>query len=66
MVTVLGAGERVHVVGWSRHPISAVAWSPDSGATPVDVPLDAVTGMWDVALDVGGAGWTKPSASSPA
>ena len=58
-VTVLGAGERVHVLGWSRHPVSAVAWSPDLGTTSVDAPHDALTGMWNVALELGAAGWTK-------
>lgn len=57
-VTVLGANERVHVVGYAENPISARAWSPAAGWSDVE-QLDATGAMWDVALDIGTAGWAK-------
>ena len=59
VVTVLGAGERVRVAGWSERPISASAWSPAAGSTDVAPTHDPVTGQWELALDVASAGWTK-------
>jgi len=58
-VTVLGAGERVGLVGWSRSPISARAWSPATGWSAVSCSHDATNGTWRLALDVGAAGWAK-------
>jgi len=59
VVTVLGAGELVHIVGWSSAPISARAWSPASGAGEVATGYDAVSGSWRLAVAVGAAGWSK-------
>ena len=58
-VTVLGAGERVRVVGWSERPISAAAWSPAGGSSDLAVTRDDGTGAWEVAVEIGGAGWSK-------
>jgi hypothetical protein len=58
-VTVLGAGERVGLVGWSRSPISARAWSPATGWSAVSSSHDATSGTWRLALDVGAGGWAK-------
>jgi hypothetical protein len=58
-VTVLGAGERVRVVGWSERPISATAWSPAAESAPLAVTRDAAAGGWEVAVDVGAAGWSR-------
>jgi hypothetical protein len=56
---VLGANERVHIVGWSEQPISASSWSPAQGTRELAGSRDAATGKWDVALDVGTTGWAK-------
>jgi hypothetical protein len=56
-VTLLGANERVHLVGWSRQPISARAWAPSTGASEITTTHDAATGMWELAVDVGPVGW---------
>ena len=58
-VTVLGVDERVHVVGYSENAISARAWTAASGAAQIASTHDASTGMWEVELDVGRAGWTR-------
>ncbi len=58
-VTVLGAGERVRVVGWSRRPIGARAWSPVGGSSEIIPAHDAVTGMWELMVDVPDAGWAQ-------
>ena len=50
-VTVLGAGERVRLVGWSAHPIAAHAWAPATAKTPVAATRDAATGAWELAVD---------------
>src|SRR5260221_8073747 len=47
VVTLLGAGEHVRIVGWSRHAIRAHAWSPAAGRSEVEVTHDAVAGMWE-------------------
>ena len=57
-VTVLGAGERVTLVGWSRGEVAARAWAPATGSTDVATTRDAQTGKWELAVDVGPAGWT--------
>jgi hypothetical protein len=59
VVTVLGADERVHLVGWSDAAISARAWSPAPGSTPAPSDHDSDTGMWDLAVEIGASGWTK-------
>jgi hypothetical protein len=59
VVTVLGAGELVHIVGWASAPISARGWAPASGATEVATTYDADHGSWRVAVAVGEAGWAK-------
>ena len=64
VVTVLGAGEQVRIAGWSQHPIRAHAWSPAAGRSEVEVTHDAVTGMWEVALDIGTTGWSRLSCTS--
>jgi hypothetical protein len=58
-LTVVGAGERVHIAGWAEHPISATAWSPTGGSAELSVTRDAATGGWEIAVDVAAAGWTK-------
>jgi Raffinose synthase or seed imbibition protein Sip1 len=58
-VTMLGANERVHVVGWSEHPVSASAWAPMQGSRDLACARDAASGKWDVELDIGPAGWAK-------
>jgi hypothetical protein len=59
VVSVLGANERVRIVGWSQDPISARAWSPAAGASEVASNYDATGRLWDAAIDVGAAGWAK-------
>jgi hypothetical protein len=56
---MLGADERVRLVGWSQAPISARAWSPAAGTARVPSTYDAESGMWDVAVEIGASGWTK-------
>ena len=56
---MLGAGERVDLVGWSERPISARAWSPAAGAAEVAAAHDTGTGVWELAVDVGAAGWAN-------
>jgi hypothetical protein len=58
-VTVLGAGERITIAGWSAAPIGAHAWTPAEGARPLDVSRDVTTGRWDVTVDVPDAGWSR-------
>lgn len=58
-VTVLGAHERIHIVGWSEHPIAARAWSPAAHSSDVASTYDSTTRMWQIAVDVGDAGWIK-------
>jgi hypothetical protein len=58
-VTVLGAHERVDLVGWSQHPISARSWSASAGAAEVAVDHDGASGVWVLTLEIGEAGWTK-------
>jgi hypothetical protein len=64
-VTVLGAGERVRIAGWSERPISARAWAPANGTHALAPTHDATTGAWELALDVAGAGWVKLHISAP-
>jgi hypothetical protein len=59
VVTVLGAGERVRLVGWSRTPVEARSWSAADGSSEVAPEYDASTGRWELAVDIGSAGWTK-------
>jgi hypothetical protein len=58
-VTVLGAGERVRIVGWSQGPLTAGTWSPSAGASEAPIALDAATGRWEVTVVVAAAGWTR-------
>jgi hypothetical protein len=58
-VTVLGANERVHVVGWSAGPIVARAWAPRAGAKPITTTHDAASGRWELAVDVPATGWVR-------
>ena len=58
-VTVLGAGERVRIAGWSEHPIVARAWAPATGTRALESTHDAATGAWELGLDVSDAGWVK-------
>jgi hypothetical protein len=58
-VTVLGAGERVCVVGWSAGRIVARAWAPHAGAQPITATRDAATGRWELAVDVPASGWVR-------
>jgi hypothetical protein len=59
VVTVLGAAEQVRLVGWSRAPVRARAWSPGSGAVEVVVEYEARAHLWEAAVDVGAAGWAN-------
>jgi hypothetical protein len=59
IVTVLGANERVRVVGWSASPVSARVWAPSTGSLPVVVRRDAETGPWEVTVEVPAPGWTR-------
>jgi hypothetical protein len=56
-VTVLGANERMHVVGYCESPITARAWTPSGGANVVH--HDTTGSLWDVELAIGDAGWVK-------
>ena len=58
-ITVLGAGETVHVVGWGVRSLAARAWAPSTGSAPVAVEHDAASGRWELAVDVPPAGWTR-------
>ncbi len=58
-ITVLGAGETVHVVGWGVRSLAARAWAPSTGSAPVAVEHDAASGRWELAVDVPSAGWTR-------
>jgi hypothetical protein len=64
VVTVLGAGERVALAGWSEAPIVARAWSPASGPRPLAVTRDDGTGRWDLTVDVPDAGWARVHVSA--
>jgi hypothetical protein len=59
VVTVLGAGERVALAGWSDAPIAARAWTAEDGTRPLDVSRDEATGRWDLIVDVPDAGWAR-------
>jgi hypothetical protein len=59
VVTMLGAGEHVRLVGWSQNAISALAWSPATGTVRVPSTYEPDTGMWELAVDIGTSGWTK-------
>ena len=58
-VTVLGAGERVRLAGWSEEPVSARVWSPSTGSAHLGATRDTATGRWDLAVDIGAAGWAE-------
>jgi hypothetical protein len=58
-VTVLGAGERVHIVGYAENAVSARAWTAEAGTAELASTFDPTTGIWDVAVDIGHAGWVK-------
>jgi len=59
VVTVLGAGERVRLVGWARTPVALRAWSPAAGSVAVEPTYDDATGTWECTITVAQAGWTK-------
>ena len=58
VVTVLGAGERVGVVGWSESPVSARQWSPSAGGSDLAVRYDPTTGKWEAAVEFTTSAWT--------
>lgn len=58
VVTVLGAGERVVVAGWSENEIVARAWTTDGARSPA-VTRDDATGRWETAIVVPDAGWAR-------
>jgi hypothetical protein len=58
-VTVLGADERVRIVGYSQRPVSARTWSPAAGYADIASVYDGSTRAWELVVDVGGAGWIK-------
>ena len=64
-ITLLGAGERVTLTGWSREPVRVHTWSPAAGSHDVASTHDAGDGRWEVAVDVGDAGWTKVHIRAP-
>jgi hypothetical protein len=59
VVTVLGANERVRVVGWSANPIRASVRAPSTGPTELAVTHDAASGQWELAVDVPPPGWSR-------
>ncbi len=59
VVTVLGAGERVRLQGWSREPVAARAWSPADGPGAVTVTPGPGSGAWVVEVPIPAAGWAK-------
>jgi hypothetical protein len=58
-LTVLGANERVRIVGWSERPVAIDAWAPAAGRSEVASTHDVESRMWETAVDVGAAGWIK-------
>jgi hypothetical protein len=58
-VTLLGAGERICVRGWSRRPVSARTWSPSGGQVALAAENDPETGAWEFEVSIGPAGWAK-------
>jgi hypothetical protein len=58
VVTLLGAGERVRLRGWSRRPVGVRAWSPGRAADP-EVANDPETGAWSADVVIAVGGWTK-------
>jgi len=58
-VTVLGASERVRVVGWSAGAVTARAWAPSTGAAALAVTHDDASGRWEIAVEVPPPGWTR-------
>jgi hypothetical protein len=59
IVSLLGANERVRLLGWSARMIAARAWSPTTGTLSIDVTHDAATGKWELAVEVPPPGWTR-------
>ncbi len=59
VVTVLGAGERVRVCGWSRRALHARSWSPAAGDSDVESSFDPESGVWEMTVAIPAAGWTK-------
>ncbi|MDQ1436056.1 MAG: hypothetical protein QOF59_2872 [Actinomycetota bacterium] len=62
VVTVLGVEESLRLVGWSRTPVEARAWSPATGSVGAAPEYDPATGRWELALDtgsMGSTGWVK-------
>lgn len=62
--TVLGAGESVRLVGWSREPVTASLWTPTAEA-PLPVERDA-EGLWSVTVAVPPTGWCVLRLTPPA
>jgi hypothetical protein len=58
-VTVLGANETVRIVGWSRRPVVVRAWAPSTGSAEVLTNHDALSGQWDLSVEVPAPGWTR-------
>jgi len=56
---VLGASERVRVVGWSAGAVTARAWAPSTGAAALAVTHDDASGRWEIAVEVPPPGWTR-------
>ncbi len=65
-VTLLGAGERVGLVGWSPAPVSALVWSPASGSAEVPSTHDPGTGRFDIGVEIGDRGWVRVHIRPPA
>jgi Raffinose synthase or seed imbibition protein Sip1 len=59
VVTVLGAEERLRIVGWGRRPVEARAWSPATGGVAVAAGYDSDSGRWELTVDVGASGWSQ-------
>jgi hypothetical protein len=59
VVTVLGAGERIRLAGWSRRPVTARTWAPAVGSAAAVPTYDDSTNVWEVAVAVGSGGWTR-------
>jgi hypothetical protein len=59
VVTVLGAGERVRLVGWAQAKVSIRTWSPATGSVDMEPTYEPESGAWELAVAVGDAGWIQ-------
>src|SRR4029079_19255309 len=57
--SLLGANERVRLVGWSARPVVGEAWSPSTGTVAIEDRFDAKTGQWELVAAIPAPGWTR-------